>query len=414
MRVLLNMLVTSGRKTGIGHYVSETFRALGKLATDDQFEAFPKPWVRTCYGWANKLQQVVGQFRNDKSESARPGETPAGSISSTEGSERLLRSRPARLRKWTQSFLEGHLRGLARRNEYSLYHEPNYLPLPSDIPTITTVYDLSVLLHPEWHPVDRVTHFEKNFGRTLNQSRHLLAISETGRQEIIREFGVPPERVSRAYPGVRTGFRKLPKEVVARTLRNLALPPRYLLFVGTIEPRKNVLMLLKAYCSLPAQFRARWPLLLVGGWGWNTNKVRSYFADQARHKGVLHLGYVEEKHLSAVYNGARALVFPSHYEGFGLPPLEMMACGGSVLASTAPTVKEVLGGVGHAIPPDDLDGWRDGLQRIAEDEDWWASLQVGAQHRAQEFTWERCARETHNAYGRTLFGAQKDTQNRAA
>src|SRR5439155_1795337 len=110
--------------------------------------------------------------------------------------------------------------------------------------------------------------------------------------------------------------------------------------LGTIEPRKNVLMLLRAYCSLPERLRNVCPLLLVGGWGWNISDVADYLDREARHRGVIHLGYVAEEHVPLIYNGAHALLFPSCYEGFGLPPIEMMACGGAVIASTAAAVVE--------------------------------------------------------------------------
>src|SRR5262249_21125359 len=123
------------------------------------------------------------------------------------------------------------------------------------------------------------------------------------------------------------------------------------------EPRKNILMLLKVYCSLPAEVRERCPLLLVGGWGWNTAELAEYFQSEARQRGVLHLGYLPEGDLNAVYNGARALVFPTFYEGLGLPPLEMMACGGAVLGSTAGALVETIGGRAHLLDPHDVDGW---------------------------------------------------------
>src|SRR6185369_12251922 len=110
--------------------------------------------------------------------------------------------------------------------------------------------------------------------------------------------------------------------------------------------------------SLPESLRVRYPLVLVGGWGWNAGEVADYLSREARHRGVIHLGYVADADLPALYNGARALVYPSHYEGFGLPPLEMLACGGAVLASTAGAVAEVVGSQAHLIAADDFDGWR--------------------------------------------------------
>src|SRR5262249_10484374 len=124
---------------------------------------------------------------------------------------------------------------------------------------------------------------------------------------------------------------------------------------------------------------------------------------EARHRGVLHLGYLAEEHLAAVYNGARALVYPSLYEGFGLPPIEMMACGGAVLASTAGAIAETVGRRAHLTDPADVDGWRDALRRVVADDDWWRSLRAGVTVAARPFTWERCAADTLRVY-RQLCG----------
>ena len=227
-----------------------------------------------------------------------------------------------------------HFRRTARKG-FGLYHEPNFLPMDCDLPTVTTVHDLSVILHPEWHPADRVASYERDFESGLARSQHIITISENSRQEIIRHLGVPGDRVSRTYMGIRPGLRPMPAEELEAKRRALDLPPNYLLYMGTIEPRKNLMTLLRAYCALPGTVRQEYPLLLVGGWGWNSADVAQFLQDKARHMGVRYLGYVDEEHVNTLYNGARALAFPSHYEGFGMPTIEMMACGGAVLASTA-------------------------------------------------------------------------------
>ena len=291
-----------------------------------------------------------------------------------------------------------HFRSVCRRQRYDLYHEPNYVPLPCDLPTVATFADLSVVLHPAWHPADRVAYYERYFHESIRRCVHFLAISEFGRQEIIHHLGIPAEKVTRTYLGIRPTLAPLPASHVAATLRQLNLPPRYLLYLGTIEPRKNLLMLLRAYCDLPEHLRRRWPLLLVGGWGWNTADVAEYLHTHACHHGVIHVGYVAEEHLAAIYNGARALVYPSFYEGFGLPPVEMLACGGAVLASTAGAVVETVGDLAHFINPNDLAGWRDAMARVIEDEEWWQSLRRGGRDVARLYTSERCAAETLQVY----------------
>jgi alpha-1,3-rhamnosyl/mannosyltransferase len=151
---------------------------------------------------------------------------------------------------------------------------------------------------------------------------------------------------------------------------------------------------------LPDPLRRQWPLLLVGGWGWNSADVAAYLHDEARHRGVVHVGYVAEEHVSALYNGARALVYPSLYEGFGMPPLEMMACGGAVLASTAGSLVETIGGQAHLLDPQDDDGWRAALRRVVQDDDWWRALRRGAADVARPYTWDRCAADTWRVYRR--------------
>src|SRR5207248_5705610 len=163
---------------------------------------------------------------------------------------------------------------------------------------------------------------------------------------------------------------------------------------------------LRAYADLPASLRGRCPLVLAGGWGWRTEAVAAYYHEHARHKGVLHLGYVPEPCIPALYGGARALAFPSLYEGFGLPPVEMLACGGAVLASTAAAVAETAGPRAHLTDPHDLQGWRDALRRVIVEDDWREQLRRDTVSFARPFTWRRCAEDTLAVY-RALCGASR-------
>jgi alpha-1,3-rhamnosyl/mannosyltransferase len=302
--------------------------------------------------------------------------------------------------------LEGQFHRLRQNRACDLYHETDFIPLPSDRPTVATLHDLSVLLHPEWHPPDRVAFYEQQLPRVLAQACHFLTVSEFSRQEAIQHLGIAPERVTRTCSGVRPRLGPRPAPEVHQTLRQLQLPARYLLYVGTLEPRKNLLLLLRAYCAVPASLRDRWPLLLVGKWGWNTGALAHYLHEVARHRGVIHLGYLPEAYLPALYNGARALVYPSLYEGFGLPPVEMLACGGVVLASTAGATVETVGGQAHLIHPEDLDGWRDALIRVTTDDEWWQALRQGGPERVRHYTWDQCAAATWRVY-RRLGGSQE-------
>jgi len=390
MRVLVNRSAALGRKTGVGHYTSELLRCLQDQA-GAQLAVTPPEWL-----W--RIESLWARVRPADHSAAPANPDAAPRQVSPRG--RVMKA----LRGTARDAIRRHVCVRAARSGCDLYHEPNHIPLPIDLPTLVTIHDLSVLLHPQWHPAARVLEFERDFTRSLANVCHFLAVSEFTRQEMMHYLGIAPERISVTPNGTRGGLGPLPSAQVAPVLQALGLPREYLLYVGTIEPRKNLLNLLHAYGALPASLRNRWPLVLAGGWGWKADAIRDYLDREGRARGVMQIGYVEDHHLAGLYNGARALVYPSHYEGFGLPPIEMHACGGAVLASTAGALKETVGSQAHLVPPDDVDGWRDAMQRVLEDDDWWQSLRQGAQASVQHYTWERCAAVTLDAYRGLIQG----------
>ncbi|CAN5197233.1 glycosyltransferase family 1 protein [soil metagenome] len=388
MRVVVNQLAALGQKTGIGHYTSQLLRCLHDCSKPGEVEAYPEGLLRSARETFTRVRPYL-----EGSRSAGPGPAAAN-----QPRFRWRARAVGMLRQVGRAVIGAHFRLTCAQKGFTLYHETNFIPLPCDKPTIATIHDLSVLLHPEWHPIDRVRHFEKHFHAGLSRCVHYLAISEYARQEIIQTLHLPPEKVTRTYMGIRPGLGPRPESEVYATLRRLNLPERYLLYLGTIEPRKNVLTLLRAYCALPEKVRSRWPLLLVGGWGWNTEAVSEYYHAVAKHRGVQHVGYVADADVAALYTGARALAYPSIYEGFGLPPIEMMACGGAVLAGTAGAIVETVGRKADLIPPRDLDGWRQALLRVVTDDDWWQHLRTGVEDVARPYTWDACAADTLRAY----------------
>jgi glycosyltransferase involved in cell wall biosynthesis len=394
MRIVVNRQSMLGPRTGIGHYTAELLRALQELAPPQEIQAYP-----TGYLW--KFMKACAASGGN-GPARRPAKLSLGRLARRAIAAPAVRGT---VRAWLEPLEFRCFQTTCTRENYDLYHEPNILPMPCSCPTIATLHDLSGIVHPEWHPAGRVSKYHRHLERTLKQCVHFLTVSDYVREEIINVLGVAPERVTRVYNGIRTGLAPLSANEVAAGLKALDLPPTYLLHVGTLEPRKNLEMLLKAYCSLPAAIRARCPLLLVGKWGWNTAMLAALLDGEAKHNGVMHLGYLAEEHLRLLYNGARALVFPSLYEGFGLPPVEMLACGGAVLASTAGSLPEVVGGNGHLIDPRDVDGWRSAMQRVIVDDDWRQSLPLGGRAWAAQFTWRRCAEETMRVYRQAVCGA---------
>ena len=395
MRVLVNDLWANGAKTGIGHYTAQLVAALRRRAPGDHIESFPGPWLTRAHALGRRMRSALQ--RQPKGQGDPP---PRGWRAWCVGRARSL---GRRVLTWRL-----RLQGAGR----DLYHEPNNIPLPADLPTVVTVHDLSALLHPEWHPAHRAAEYEAEFHKGVTRACRFLAVSEFTRQELIHTLGLRPDRVARTYNGVRPGLGPRPEAEVRAALQRLGLPPRYFLYLGTIEPRKNVMTLLRAYVKLPAAVREQCPLLLAGGWGWNSADVAAFLDAEARHRGVIWTGYLPEVYVAAVMNGARALVYPSLYEGFGLPPVEMMACGGAVLCSTAGALVETVGSRAHLVEALDEDGWRAALHRAAVDDDWQAELRRGAVEVARPCTWDRCAADTLAVY-RSVCGEERPSLRRA-
>lgn len=384
MRVLLNGLISLLPKSGIGHYIDSLHEQLA--ADGREVVLFPN-------GFARRLAKGLVRLAP-----ARPNGN--GASISLLSPRRWLRGTLRLARRISDQMMRNHFRRVAHTCQ--LYHEPNYIPFESDRPTVVTVHDLSVLRHPEWHPADRVRNFERAFVSGLQRSRQIITDSHAIRREIIDVIGLPDERVSAVHLGVRPAFRPMSEESTLTALRQWDLQPGYLLHVGTIEPRKNLLMLMRAYVDLPRELRERHPLVLIGGWGWQNDEIRGYYETAGRHYGVRHIGYAPEELLPAIYNGARCLVFPSHYEGFGFPPLEMLACGGAVLASNTASIAEIMPPGMNLLSPNDSIAWRESMRWVMRDEDYLNNLRRGGPAHAGRFTWRECARQTWDVYRRAL------------
>ncbi|MBA4067925.1 MAG: glycosyltransferase family 1 protein [Isosphaera sp.] len=407
MRVIVNADCARRSRAGIGHYTTELVRCLRASAGAAAVDTFYPPDPPAGF-WCRHVERYLARR-------GRPGVLPR--LESLARRAYLAAFRRAAGLFAPRLIAPADLpvdvfAAAVRAGRHDLYHEPNFLPYPCDRPTVVSVHDLSVLVRPDWHPPERVEQFARRFERGLRQACHLVAISEFGKAEIVRHLGWPADKVTVTYMGVRPGLRPVPPRECAPVLRRLGLEPGYLLHVGTREPRKNLAMLVGAYGALPAAVRDRHPLVLVGGPGWNSADLEDLLAARGEEWNVRRPGYVPDEDLPAVYSAARALVFPTFYEGFGMPTIEMLACGGAVLASTAGAVAETVGGAAHLLDPDDADGWRAAMLRVCTDDDWWRALRVGAEDAARPFTWERCAEQTLVAYRRAL--GQADPARRAA
>ena len=287
----------------------------------------------------------------------------------------------------------------AKRLRPQLYHEPNFLPFNFDGPTVITAHDLSWIRFPETHPGERVAVMNELFPKALERADHVLTDAAYVRQEIIDMFGIAPERITSVPLGARSIFHTRGEDDCRSVLGKRSLDYRgYVLCVGTLEPRKNLELAIRAYVGLPASFRQRRPLVIVGMKGWLTSGLESLMQPLVVTGEIRPLGFTSEATLAALYAGALVLVYPSLYEGFGLPPLEAMASGTPVIVSDRSTLPEVVGPAGVQIAADDDAGLREALLRFDEDPTFWEQRAEASLAQASQFSWERCARETLAIY----------------
>ena len=286
-----------------------------------------------------------------------------------------------------------------RSRHHDLYHEPNYLALRFAGPTVITVHDLSWIRYPETHPATRVRAMERYFEPALRRAALLLTDSEFVKREVVEVFGMDPARILAIPLGLDPMFRPLAAADTQLVLRDLDLVHGgYFLSVGTLEPRKNLKATIAAYASLPAAVRGRHPLVLAGMKGWRTTSIERLLQPLVDSGQVRMLGYLTREDLAVVTAGALALVYPSLYEGFGLPPLEAMGCGVPPIASNVSSLPEVVGDAGIQVDPGDIDGIAGAMRQLADDARLRDSLSRRALARAAEFTWERCVAQTAAAY----------------
>jgi glycosyltransferase involved in cell wall biosynthesis len=303
-------------------------------------------------------------------------------------------------RWWTRIWHRFHLPLCAEWivGQVDLFHGPDFTlpPLRARTKAIVTVHDLSYLRLPNCFKPALLNYLVDNVPRAVSRADWVLADSMSTRRDVIELLKVPEDKVSVLYPGVESRFRPITD---ARTLADIrqkyGLPERYILSVGTIQPRKNYERLVQAFSMLEAQDAS---LVIVGGKGWLYERLFQQVQDLELRDRVCFAGYVKDVDLPVVYNLAYAFVFPSLYEGFGIPPLEAMACGVPVIAADNSSLPEVVGDAGLLIDAQDTEALAHALSQLLDDSALCQRLVDRGLARAKQFTWERAAHTLLSTY----------------
>ncbi len=357
--VLLDLRMVQGSLHGIARYALELARRLPRLAPDWEFSALVPP---------GGLPGDLGPLNPDLP---------------------VIRARA----KFLSALEQPDLAALLLRARVDLFHATSFsLPGLWPGPLVATLHDANHLALPENYGPAQLAYYRLVVGPRARTARALITISEFSREELAKHLGLSPYKLQVIPQGVDERFAPQRRSDLTAFRERLKLPPRFLLAMGNAKPHKNLEFLARIADELPA------PLVLLAGRG--TGKALGF------PRSTIDLGELPEADLPLLYAAAEALLFPSLYEGFGLPPLEAMACGCPVIASRSSSLPEVCGEAALLVDPHDETAWRDAILRLTRDPQLHRELGEKGQERAARFTWDDCARRTLAVYQRVLGGSR--------
>jgi glycosyltransferase involved in cell wall biosynthesis len=357
----------SFRRAGISHYVEQVLIQLGQIDRSNRYSVYTTRGLDQCaLGLPDNFRVIPSRF---------PTINPRVRI------------------PWEQ--LLAPL--LLRRSGADLFHGVHsVVPLTCPVPSVVTVHDLAFIRFPQTFRAYNRIYLDLATRLSVRRAARVLVVSEHTRREVIGLLGVAPERVVVTPNAVREHFCPPDPATLAAFRARKGLPERFVLYVGTLEPRKNLTTLLEAYAEVAR--RQTIPLLVGGGKGWLYDAVFQRLEALGLREQVRFVGYLDEEELPLWYAAATVFVFPSIYEGFGMPPLEAMACGTPVVASNTSSLPEVVGDAGVTVSPYDPAALAAAISRVLDDADLRQELRERGLRQARAFSWRVTAERTLAAY----------------
>ena len=346
MRIALDGMPLAHPLTGVGHYTAELARNLAVVAPSDSFTLI----------------------------------SPGG----------LLKKR------WWSLGLPLHL----LRNSFDLFHGTNYeVPLWSRRPTVVTIHDLSLLLHSEVHEEYLVRRARWRLPLMAKSASKIITPSTSVKNEVCETFGIDSEKVTVTPEAPRPVFKR---REATDVLKRFGIDRWFILFVGTIEPRKNLRRLVEAFDQLLRTTSLSPKLVIAGGQGWLMDDFVSLMKQKRLEDRVCLTGYLQDEDLCGLYSTCAAFVYPSLYEGFGLPPLEAMACGAPVITSRISSLMETVGDAARLVEPNDVDDIARAMTEMLNDEKVREHYAEAGRTHVKKFSWEQTALKTLNVYHELL------------
>jgi len=291
-----------------------------------------------------------------------------------------------------------------KQHHFQLYHAPGYiLPYFWNSPSVVTIHDLIALEYPEFCQRESVIYFNLFLPRSIKKATKIIAVSNKVKNDIINHFRILPDKIEVIYHGIDERYKKNQSEDILTRIRNkYQLPKQFLLFVGNIEPKKNLERLIDAFYQLKQQTEIKHKLVLVGKNGWKYKSLYDSIYRLKLDSEILFTGYVPQEDLPSIYSLADIFVFPSLYEGFGIPPLEAMACETPALVSNQGALPEITGNNCLQVNPYDVNDIAKGIYTLLTNECLKKKMIENCKKWIKDFTWERAANQTMQVYEEVL------------
>lgn len=365
-------------KTGVGHYTYEIALGVARHSPSDRYEVLSHiPYDATAIGAA---------------------EAQLDNLKFIESNVNWLTKR------WWTIGLPRYL----KKHHIDLFHGTNYdVPILSPCPTVLTIHDLSLLLHSGTHEERRVRRARYRLPLMARRATLIIVPTLSVRNEVGRHLGISLEKVRVVREAARRSFGPVSNAQSIAVKKRLGVEEQFILFVGTIEPRKNVITLLRAFEEIVKANNLRVQLVLAGKPGWLTEEFFAHLAQSRARERILLTGYLQDEELKALYSSCLMMVFPAIYEGAGLPPLEAMACGAPVITSDTPAIAEMVADAARLFPPLDHHALARHIFELLNDAGKRAELTKRGLDRAAQFTWEEAAKLTYNAYEEAMEMSNK-------
>jgi glycosyltransferase involved in cell wall biosynthesis len=382
MQIGLDAIPLTASKTGVGHYTFELASALARVKPESTFELL----------YPSTYDQII--------LTALDGERPPNNL-------RVARVRVGMVgRHWWSAGLPHYL----RRRRLDLFHGTNYeVPLWRRCATVITVHDLSLQVFPETHERRRVRRSRRRLPLMTRQADAVIVPTESVRREVCQHLGLSSNKVFAVPEAARSCFRPIERPATESVRKKFGIGDNFLLSVGTLEPRKNLIMLVAAFEELArARRETTLQLVIAGGRGWLSEPILAAIEKSTVRKQIVLTEYLNNQELRALYGSCRAFVYPSIYEGFGLPPLEAMACGAPVVTSRIPSIQEVVGTAALLVDPKNKSEIVQNIGKLLDDDAAVSYFSQAGLRRSAEFTWAHTAHQTLAVYDEARSRFERD------